>query len=192
MKIRSTALPPSSSRGVALVEVAVAVLVLAVGALGLAGLQISAKRAGYEAVQRTQAASLAMDLFERIRANPSDLSLYLTAGVGAATGSSLTVPTNDCVSTTCTNLEIAARDLWQWEQAIDGATAKRAGVNTGGLVNAVGCVSVAGRVVTIEIAWQGAEQLSDPNAGSGCGAGLYSTDDTDRQILSMTSMIGAM
>ncbi|TXS91366.1 type IV pilus modification protein PilV [Parahaliea maris] len=182
----------NSAAGFTLVELAVAVLILAIGALGLAGLQISAKRAGFEAVQRTQAAALATDLFERMRVNPSDLTLYQTAGVGAATGSSLSTPAKNCVSSTCVASELATQDMWQWEQAIDGANATRSGVNTGGLLNAIGCVTVTGRRVTIEIAWQGAELLSDPNSGSGCGTGLYGTDDADRQILQMTSMIGTI
>ena len=39
-------------RGASLIEVAIAILVLSIGAIGLASLQISAKRAGFEAMQR--------------------------------------------------------------------------------------------------------------------------------------------
>ena len=39
-------------RGAGLVEVAIALLVLAIGALGLGSLQITAKRMGHEAIQR--------------------------------------------------------------------------------------------------------------------------------------------
>jgi type IV pilus assembly protein PilV len=38
--------------GVGLIEVLIAVLILAVGILGLAQMQLSAKRAGFEATQR--------------------------------------------------------------------------------------------------------------------------------------------
>ena len=53
-----------SSQGVSLIEVAVSLLILSIGAIGMAGLQISAKRAGFEAVQRTQATALAVEIME--------------------------------------------------------------------------------------------------------------------------------
>ena len=62
---------PRRSRGATLIEVLIAVLVLAVGILGLMGLQINGKRTTYEALQRSAAVNLAQDMINRMRANPN-------------------------------------------------------------------------------------------------------------------------
>ena len=56
-------------RGFSLVEVMVALFVLSIAMLGIAGLQITSKRANFEAVQRTTATLLAQEFLERIRSN---------------------------------------------------------------------------------------------------------------------------
>ena len=68
--------------GAGLIEVSISLLILAVGTLGLGSLQIAAKRMGYEAVQRGEAALLAMDLLERMRANRGALPAYTAVGIG--------------------------------------------------------------------------------------------------------------
>jgi type IV pilus assembly protein PilV len=55
--------------GFTLIEVLIAVLVLAIGLLGLAGLQASALRFNHDAQLRTQATLLAYDIADRARAN---------------------------------------------------------------------------------------------------------------------------
>jgi type IV pilus assembly protein PilV len=57
--------------GFTLVEVLVAVVVLAVGLLGLAGLQVTSVRFNNSAYLRSQATNLAYDIADRIRANRS-------------------------------------------------------------------------------------------------------------------------
>ena len=56
--------------GASLVEVLVALLVVAAGALGLVGLQIVSAQNNRAALQRSLATLLAGDMLERIRANP--------------------------------------------------------------------------------------------------------------------------
>jgi type IV pilus assembly protein PilV len=55
--------------GLTLLEVLIAVLVLSIGMLGLAGLQTASLRFNTSAYYRTQATSLAYDLVDRLRAN---------------------------------------------------------------------------------------------------------------------------
>ncbi|MCB1679547.1 MAG: type IV pilus modification protein PilV [Halioglobus sp.] len=173
--------------GFGLVEVAVALLVFSLGAVALAGLQISARRAGYEALQRTEAALLAVDMLERIRGNRARLADYASSGVGAASGSALPVPASDCRHLPCTPGQLRAQDLWEWEQALDGAAATRGG---SGLVNALGCLRVSGRLVTVEIVWEGFRAQQPPPTGS-CGSGRYGAAAERRQSLQMTSFIAA-
>lgn len=70
-------LPPTSrlrpavhtQRGFSLLEILVAIIVLSIGLLGLAGLQVSGMKANQGAYLRTQANALAYDIIERMRAN---------------------------------------------------------------------------------------------------------------------------
>ena len=61
---------PVVNGGFSLVEVLIAVIVLAVGLLGMAGLQISALRANESARFRTIATQASLDLIDRLRADP--------------------------------------------------------------------------------------------------------------------------
>lgn len=64
----------NSHKGVGLVEVIVALLLLSIGILGFAMLQIRAMDASIDASKRIQAMNLARDLSERMRANKQGLS----------------------------------------------------------------------------------------------------------------------
>lgn len=66
-------------RGVGLLEVLIALLVLSVAALGFAGLQLTALNNSVEANHRAHAALIAQDAIGRMQSNPSDLNRYLTA-----------------------------------------------------------------------------------------------------------------
>jgi type IV pilus assembly protein PilV len=66
-----TSVSPHSQKGVSLLEVLIAVLVLSVGLLGIAGLQTANLRNTQSAHQRTVAVLLAASMSERIRANPT-------------------------------------------------------------------------------------------------------------------------
>lgn len=68
-----------AQRGVGMIEVLVALLVLAIGVLGFSALQLRAFQATAEATDRTMAMNLARDLADRIRINRLGLSDYVTA-----------------------------------------------------------------------------------------------------------------
>ena len=55
--------------GATLIEVLVAVLVLSIGLLGLAGLQVTSLQSNHSAYYRSQATLLAYDIADRMRAN---------------------------------------------------------------------------------------------------------------------------
>ena len=63
-------------RGVGLVEILVALLVLAIGVLGFVALQYRALEASAESTSRVQAITIARDLAERIRVNRNSFSVY--------------------------------------------------------------------------------------------------------------------
>ena len=68
---QSSAMSLRDQAGVSLLEVLIAVLVLSVGLLGIAGLQTANLRNTQSAHQRTVAVLLAVSMSERIRANPT-------------------------------------------------------------------------------------------------------------------------
>lgn len=197
-----------NSKGISLIEVLITLLVMSVGMLGVLGLQVNAKRVNYDATQRTLAAGLVQNMVERMRANPGDAG-NLSAGVAAditldsyvtpsgGLGGSVIVaePTACSSSSPCTGQELAARDLWEWEQSIDGVSETRTDSNnnslsTGGLVNPTACITHSSGTVTVTIAWYGSMAMTNP-AGNTCGVGLsrYDTDDVRRQTFSITTFI---
>lgn len=96
--------------GFSLVEVMVAMVVLAVGMLGMASLYVTTLRSSGSAMSRLQAVNLASDLADRIRANRFGKEAY--AGTGGQ---------KDCMGITknCTQADMAANDLFLWQAQID-------------------------------------------------------------------------
>lgn len=117
-----------AQHGFTIVEALVALVVLAVGMLGIASLYVTTLRASGSATSRMQAINLAGDLGDRIRANR-------TAGTAYAAAAPATPP--GCIGTgvTCTATDMAAYDLAVWQaaiqQALPGAPAGVVDVNTG-------------------------------------------------------------
>jgi type IV pilus assembly protein PilV len=183
---------PHTMRGLTLIEVLITLFIFAIGLLGVAGMQAIAKKANFEAVQRTTATFVAYDIIERMRANSDTLNLYLAAGIG---GGSLAAPGTDCSAADCTTNELATYDLYSWEQALDGTAEQSAAGNAaGGLVDPTGCVTgpaagVAG-VYTVAVAWRGSSALSNPTIDPcGEGTGKYGETDEYRRILVVTTFI---
>lgn len=172
----------SAQRGMTLIEVMVAVFVLAIGMLGMLALLTSAKRANFEAQQRTSAVIMAQDILGRMRRNSANITAY--NGIQAGAGSFSLV---DC-SASCAN--VTAFDTYEWEQNLIGVSEKVAAGNSGGLVEPRGCVTVQGRLVTVAIAWRGLDVLSNPTLNAcGAGGGLYGAGDAQRQLLVVQSYI---
>lgn len=78
-KIRSKTDIGRAQSGMGMIEVLVAVLVLAIGLLGLAALQVSSMQFTTTAQARSQATLLAHDVLERMRANRTNVGGYDSA-----------------------------------------------------------------------------------------------------------------
>jgi len=150
----ATAILPTlrSQRGFNLVEVLVALIVLAVGLLGLATLQNLGLRFGHQSYERTQATILIYDIVDRMRANPTGVNGGAYAI--ALTGSPPSV-SSDCNSTACNAAEMATFDLSEWLSNISGqATPANPGVNRPMLAGGQGeIVSIGGSRFDITIQW---------------------------------------
>jgi type IV pilus assembly protein PilV len=100
-------------RGVGLVEVLVAVLILGIGLLGLAALQTQSLKYNGEAYLRTQATILAMDMADRLRANRK-IALDQPALYTLDETDEPSVSVDLCSSQACTASELAQYDFAQW------------------------------------------------------------------------------
>ncbi len=129
--------------GFSIVEVLVALVVLAVGMLGIAGLYVTSLQASGSALLRMQAVNLAGDMADRIRANPN-------AGL-AYEG---TAANNNCAGAapaTCSAPQMAADDLWRWRVQLAGALPDDGdGATPQGIVAVTGA---APRTYTITVTW---------------------------------------
>lgn len=96
--------------GFTLLEVLVAMLVLSIGLLGLAGLMASSMRNNESAYHSTQATWLAYDILDRLRANRAG------ALAGDYNGAALGSPAS--CSTSAATGTIAAQDIGNWKNAI--------------------------------------------------------------------------
>jgi len=162
-----------SQRGFTLIEVLVTIVVVSIGLLGLAGLQISGLRANTSSEARSKATLLANDIVERMRANPLGVA---AGGYDAIVVDDTTcagaLPSPFCSNTSsdaaedCTATEMAAFDARVWACGLPVAS----GVQPGGIThqlssgtasvtcNAAPCVP--GSSFTVTVSWS---ELS-PNA----------------------------
>lgn len=138
----------NKNNGFTLIEVLIAMVVLAIGLLGLAGLQATSLRNNQSAYNRSQATQLAYDIADRMRANVAGKTTYTT---GTAT------TTATCLTTAgCTKEEMAENDLKEWNDAIIAT-----------LPSGTGTITISAGIYTITINWDdnrdGSVNNSDPN-----------------------------
>lgn len=104
--------------GFSLLETLIALLVLAIGLLGLASLQTIGLKFNQQSYQRTQAVVLAYDIIDRIRANPTGKNAGLYNSVSESALPSITA--GQCTTTTspCDATAIANFDIYSWKTNI--------------------------------------------------------------------------
>lgn len=137
--------------GFTLIEILIAMLVLAIGLLGLAGLQATSLRNNQSAYNRSQATQLAYDLADRMRANVAGVATYTAILPGAATAKA------NCLTTTgCIPADMAENDLFEWNSAVNN-----------NLPSGTGSIALAAGVYTITVNWDdnrdGNIDNNDPN-----------------------------
>ena len=126
-------------QGFSLVEVLIALIIMSVGMLGIAGLYVQSLQAGRTSMFRHHAVTLAGDVADRIRANPRAGAAYAGAGVN-----------NSCHTATCTETTMAENDIFLWQRQATDTLPGVAGLpNNGVTVTHDGTVVPAQYTITI-------------------------------------------
>lgn len=136
----------NSSRGFTLIEVLIAILVLAIGLLGMASLTMTSLQSNQGAYLRSQASLLSFDIVERMRANWTEAT---TTNSYVLTASAAATSDPGCAASGCIASQQAQLDLSQWRadlaNSIPGATA---------------VISRTNNQYTITISWQESSALN--------------------------------
>lgn len=119
-----------------MVEILVTIVILAIGLLGLAGLQATGLKNNQSAYLRTVAMQQAYDMADRIRANPvaKDAGDYDSiSGIGSDPG---------CITSGCTPAQMAQYDAYAWNTDNDTL-----------LPSGQGTVTHSGKLFTVTLMW---------------------------------------
>ncbi len=184
--------------GTTLIEVLVSLVIIAIGLLGLAGLQMKIHLGLVESFQRAQAIVLLSDMSERIQADRSVAAQYVLPGA---------LGTGDAQPADCRTIPAGyQRDQCEWSNALKGAAETKGGSNTGAMLDARGCIAQVQApdptpgicqpgIYLVTVAWQGENPTRAPAAGLSCGQGLYkdmsgAVNDAYRRAISERVSIG--
>lgn len=139
-----------NARGFTLVEVLIALVILAIGLLGMATLMMSSLQSSQGAYMRSQASLLTYDIVERMRANREQA---LTSDAYVVTKNTAATSNPNCKGSGCTPSNQARQDLYDWRKALEdnipGSKASIARANT--------------NEYTIEIEWSDAGRALEKN-----------------------------
>lgn len=137
-------------QGFTLLEVLIAVLVLSIGLIGLAGMQMLGVKNNNSAAMRTQSVFLAQDISDRMRANIANASSYVLTGTPACAGV--------CnITTGCSGAQLAAYDICQWRTEV---------ATLPGGVGHITQVDAANNIYRIRVMW---DDERTGATGTGCG-----------------------
>ena len=133
----------NKNTGFTLIEVLITMLIMAVGLLGLAGLQMMSLKNNQSTYNRSQATQLAYDMADRIRANMLEANNRLTSVYITKNPASALVQ-NECatISAACSITDMAEHDLFLWNQAVSTT-----------LPSGIGLIEVNGNVFSITVNW---------------------------------------
>jgi len=151
MKRKNMQLQLARQRGFTLLEILVAIVVLSIGLLGLAGLQVVSLNNNQIAYYRAIASQQTYDMADRIRAN----LVGVRAGNYSNLAAGLPAGNPDCISANCTAANMAISDHRQWNTLNAGLLPAGDGtvVCEDGDPGA-GCTAATGNwVINITVSW---------------------------------------
>jgi len=110
--MKKSVLNKRTCNGFTMVELLVAMVVLSVGLVGLASLQLTSLKLNHSSYLRSQATVFAYDMLDRMRAN--------STGVVAGSYNNIVGIAADpaCISVGCTTTQMAQHDGREWNQSL--------------------------------------------------------------------------
>ena len=139
-------------KGVSLIESMIALLVISVGLLGIAALQVTSMKQNNSALHHSQAVWIGYNIADRIRANSFQFDAY--DGTNTDTAYS-----QDCTSGPCSALELVVADQADWALAVKT------------LPSGIGMISkpvVGGNELLIKVMW---DDEGTGATGTSCSGG---------------------
>ena len=106
---------PKLNRGIGLLEILITILIMAVGFLASARMQIQGLQQSQSAYYQSQAYLLASEIMDRMRLNPEGV----LAGAYDNVSTNGVYPEPACVLSGCSGVNQAALDLHEWSLAIN-------------------------------------------------------------------------
>jgi type IV pilus assembly protein PilV len=173
--------------GFTLIEILVTIVVLALGLLGVIGMQARASATEFESYQRGQALALLRDMQSRLLSSRGVLPGYLDNSVSAGDGSvyfgngagatDFADGAGKCPAALAGDaLSIAKHQVCTWGQELLGSSVKEGANSIGAMVGARGCLvpvvppqQNALADVYVVVVWQGIEARAEPPAASATG-----------------------
>lgn len=143
-----------SARGTSLLEIMISLAVMSLGLLGVGALQVTGLKSNRDAFFYSQAALLANDLAERVRANPTAAATYAMVMASAHSA------TENCETNRCSAEEMAHFDLNQWTDALSSQLGSAAG--------AVEFTAGTPNQLQVTLRWKG---MSEGNCSASGGTG---------------------
>lgn len=107
----------AGQRGIAMIEVLVSMLIIAMWLLASAGMQVGMFKLQKSADYRLKAIALATELGERMEANGVEAQ---AGSYALAAGATVTAP-SDCAQVACSKADLAKYDLKQWSDRVSSA-----------------------------------------------------------------------
>jgi len=118
-----------TQRGITLVEAMIALLIISVGLLGIASLQLTAMNQNTSALHNSQAVWYAYNMSDRIRANIAEFDTYDGADTSTSTP-------QDCMTSRCVPGDMVDSDIAEWATMVGNLPGGRGiiGSNADGLL----------------------------------------------------------
>ena len=154
----------TNSQGFTLIEVLVALLVLSIGLLGIAGMQLFSLKSNQDSGLRIQAVYIAYSLIDKMRANQAQ-ALAGTYNIALGTGPS---GGQNCYTSNCDVTQLAAFELNLWKCELgkyaSGPVCATTLNVTPALPQGDGSVTLNGNQVTVRVEWQDSTKRTDLSA----------------------------